>query len=347
MTLNRTMPNTQFLKACNLQTTDHTPIWLMRQAGRYMKEYQAVRKHVKFLDLCKNPELCAEVTLTAREKLSVDAAIIFSDILLIANTLGLEVVFKEPGGPSIINPVRSVKDIDLFKAPDVLNDLSYVFEALKITRKSLPTDISLIGFAGAPFTLACYIIEGGSSTNYNLTKQLMLGDKEFAHKLLTILTDITITYLNEQVKNGADTIQLFDSWVGILSSHNFKELVLPYLIKIRNSIDKSIPFIYFGNGASHLYTQIKNINATVYSIDWRMDLDTAWDILGHDTAIQGNLDPTILLTDFKTIKSEVELIFKLINFRPGFIFNLGHGILPKTPFDNVKYLVDLVHSISK
>ncbi len=337
---------TNFLKTCFSQIARPTPIWLMRQAGRYMKEYQAVRQKVKFLELCHNPQLCAEVTLTAREKLAVDAAIIFADILLIINTLGIEVVFKEPGGPSILTPVRNIDQINNFKEADVLNDLSYVFEAIKLAKSGLPIDIPLIGFAGAPFTLFCYLVEGGSSNNYNLAKQLLLSNDEFSHKLLNLLTQITITYLQAQIDAGADAIQLFDSWIGILSYHSFQNIVLPYLQKIRNAFDRNIPFIYFGQGASHLYPLIKSIDATVNSIDWRMEIMPAWNTLGYDKAIQGNLDPAILLSNYDTIKAEVIHILNQVNNRPGFIFNLGHGILPQTPFENAKYLVDLVHDLT-
>ena len=335
-----------FMKACRLEKTDYTPIWLMRQAGRYMREYRELRSKVSFLKLCKTPELAAEVTLRAVDRLNVDAAIIFADILLIVETLGVGLEFSKGDGPKINRPVRSSKAVNKIKDFDP-ESLNYVYEALRITRRALDPNKALIGFAGAPFTVASYMIEGGGSKNYENTKGLMYKYPVAWHIMMDKLSSATVLYLNSQIKAGADAVQLFDSWVGCLSRDDYKEFVLPHMKKLISGIKKDTPVIQFGTGTAALLDLVKDAGSQVIGVDWRVDIAEAWKQVGYDKAIQGNLDPVVLFSTPSEIRKHTKKILDKTRGKPGLIFNLGHGILPKTPVDNVMALVDYVHEYSQ
>ena len=334
-----------FLKACRRQPTLYTPIWLMRQAGRYQREYRTVKQTVSFLELCKTPEIAAEITLMAAERLGVDAAIIFADILLPVQPMGMNLRFVKGQGPVIDDPLRSRSDVDRLAQPDV-DDLSFVFNALRITRKALRPDIALIGFAGAPFTLASYMIEGGKSNHYLNTKTLMHRDPTAWQNLMNRLTDLLIQYLNAQIAAGADAVQLFDSWVGSLCPDDYRRFVLPHVTRLIAGIDKSAPLIHFATGNPALLPLFKQSGPDVIGLDWRVDLAQAWQMLGYDTAVMGNLDPVILHASTNQIRAAAKNILQKAAGRPGHIFNLGHGILPTTPPQHVAELVDAVHEMS-
>ncbi len=337
--------NSAFMKACRREQADYTPIWLMRQAGRYMREYREIRAKVSFLELCKTPELAAEVTLSAVDRLGVDAAIIFSDILLIIQSLGIDLEFSKGEGPRIRRSIRSAKAVDGLTEFDP-ESLSFVYEALKLTRRALDPEKALIGFAGAPFTVASYAIEGGGSRNYENTKGLMYKDPDTWHVLMEKLTDATTLYLNRQIESGADTVQLFDSWVGCLSPDDYKQFVLPHMKKLISSIKGDVPVIYFGTGTATLLELMKESGSSVIGFDWRVDLARAWKRIGYDVAVQGNLDPVVLFAPPSEIRKRAKEILDKASGRPGHIFNLGHGILPRTPVDNVLALIDAVHEYS-
>lgn len=334
--------NSAFMKACRREKTDFTPVWLMRQAGRFMREYRELRAKVSFIDLCKSPELAAEVTLSAVDRLGVDAAIIFSDILLIIEPLGIELEFSKGEGPRILRPVRSGNALDRLRdfEPETMG---FVYEAVGITRRALDPEKALIGFAGAPFTVASYVIEGGGSRNYENTKQLMYRDPGAWHTIMEKLTDATGKYLNRQIASGADAVQLFDSWVGCLSPDDYREYVQPHMKKLIGSIEKGVPVINFGTGTSSLLEMMKECGSSVIGFDWRVDLASAWKRVGYDVAVQGNLDPVVLFAGHAEIRKRAEDILDKASGRPGHIFNLGHGILPRTPVDGVLALVDAVH----
>jgi len=338
----RPLPLTEslFLKACRKEPTSRTPLWIMRQAGRYLPQYRAVRSKVSFLELCKTPDLACQVTVEAQEALGVDAAILFADILLIAEPLGFQLEFAESGGPVIRDPFRSEADLKRLREVDVAGSLGYVLEALARIRSRLKPDIPLIGFAGAPFTLASYLVEGGGSKDHAKVKALLREDALW-DALMRRLVAATVSYLNAQAASGAQALQLFDSWVGILSPEEFKTKVLPYLRLLIGGLKQGIPIIYFGTQTAPFFPLLKETGASVIGVDWRQPLEEAWKTLG-DVAIQGNLDPEVLLTDPSTVKKETEKVLKAAGGRPGHIFNLGHGILPQTPMDNVKVLIETV-----
>jgi uroporphyrinogen decarboxylase len=318
----------------------------MRQAGRYMKEYRDVRARVGFLELCKTPQLAAEVTVTAAERLGVDAAIIFADILLLLEPLGLNLEFTKGGGPVIHNPVRTGPDVDRLVELEDVNALAFVMDAIRQTRLSLRADIPLIGFAGAPFTLASYIVEGGASKNYVHTKSLMYDNPGAWHAMLSLLSRGLIKYLNAQIDAGAQALQLFDSWVGCLSPDDYRQYVLPHTRSVIAGIKTGIPVIHFGTGTGELLQLISEAGGQVIGIDWRVPLDEAWHRVGFDKAVMGNLDPVALFAGREHLRSEAKQILERAAGRPGHIFNLGHGILPETPVENVIALVDMVHEMS-
>jgi uroporphyrinogen decarboxylase len=329
-----------FLKACRRETASQTPLWIMRQAGRYLPEYRAIRSKVPFLELCKTPELACEVTVKAQEVLGVDAAILFADILLISEPLGFQLSFAESEGPVLNNPFRGEADLKRLRPVDGAEDLSYVMKAVRLIRKSLQPGIPLIGFAGAPFTLASYLIEGGGSKDYFHTRSL-LGDKPLWDALMRRLVEATASYLNAQAEAGAQALQLFDSWVGILSPGEFRRLVLPYLKLLVGALKPGVPVIYFGTQTAPFFPWLRETGASVVGVDWRTDLDKAWKQLG-EVAVQGNLNPEVLLSDPDAVRAETERILRLAGGRPGHIFNLGHGILPATPMDNVRAMIETV-----
>jgi uroporphyrinogen decarboxylase len=337
--------NSPFLRACRLERTDYTPIWLMRQAGRFLREYRELREKVSFLELCKKPELAAEVTLMAVDRLAVDAAIIFADILLILDPLGIELEFSRGDGPRIRKPLRSRRAVATLREFNA-EELNFVFDAIRITRSALDPEVPLIGFAGAPFTVASYIIEGSGSRNYENTKAIMHGDSSTWHTFMDKLTDATVSYLNHQITAGADAIQIFDSWVGCLSPDDYTEYVLPHMNRLFQNIIKSIPVIHFGTNTAGLLELMKEAGGNVIGLDWRVDLKDAWARVGYDVGVQGNLDPAILLTKPAQIRRKASMIMEKAERRPGYIFNLGHGVLPNTPVDNVLALIDYVHDFT-
>ena len=336
-----------FMRACRRQTTEYTPIWLMRQAGRYMAEYREIRSRTSFLGLCKNSDLAAEVTVTAAHRLGVDAAIIFADILLIVEPMGLGLTFEEGEGPNIQGVIRSQAEVDRLSEVDPEESLSFVFDAVRKARAGLRSDLPLIGFAGAPFTLASYITEGGGSKNYVHTKELMYRHPGAWDSMMRLISRSVAKYLNGQILAGAQAVQLFDSWAGCLGPEDYRRSVLPYTIQVIESIRPRVPVIYFSTGTGGYLELVKSTGADVIGVDWRIDLAQAWSRLGEGQAVQGNLDPLVLLGEPGRISERAGEILDRVGGRPGHIFNLGHGILPQTPVDHVLRLVDAVHERSK
>ena len=335
-----------FLRACRREPVPYTPVWLMRQAGRYQKSYRDLRSRVSFLELCKTPELATKVTVEAVEQTGVDAAIIFSDILPILEPMGAELEYVGGSKPQIHNPIRTTADIENLRELPTVEPLNYVFEALKMTRRALPTNIPLIGFCGAPFTLASYLIEGGGSKNYVLTKKLMYTDAGAWHELLAKLSRALVKYLNAQIEAGANVVQIFDSWVGCLTPDDYREFVLPHTRSVIKGVEKGVPVIHFGTGTATLLELIREAGGDVIGVDWHSNLDEAWAKIGFDKAVQGNLDPVQLFAPKEFLLKQAGRILDLAGNRNGHIFNLGHGILPETPMENVVALVDYVHETS-
>ncbi len=335
--------NSLFIKACRREATEVTPIWLMRQAGRYMPEYRAIRAKVGFLELCKTPEIATQVTVEAVEILGVDAAILFADILLILEPLGFDLEFTKGDGPSIHNPVRSAADVDRVKPLESMEPLGYVIDAVRQIRRALRPDLPLIGFAGAPFTLACYAIEGGGSRNYEKAKTFMYTDQGAWNALMSRLVDATVVYLNAQAAAGAHVLQLFDSWVGQLCPTDYGRFVQPHMKRLFAELATGVPTIHFGTDTGSLLERQRDAGGDVIGLDFRVELDQAWNRLGHTVAVQGNLDPTILFAPLDEIREHAGRILDEAGGRPGHIFNLGHGILPGTPVDHVRGLIDFVH----
>lgn len=339
-------PNSTFVQACRQQTTDFTPVWLMRQAGRYMAEYRAVRKAHSLLEICKTPALAAEVTITAAEILGVDAAIIFADLLLPLEVMGLPFEFQSGEGPVVERPVREAADVNALRT-DRAADLGYVAESIRRVVKHFEDQLPVIGFCGAPFTLASYMIEGGSSRNYHHTKSLMYREPQAWKELMRKLSRSVARYLNGQIAAGAQCVQLFDSWAGCLSVGDYKKYVLPHMQLIIDSIIPDVPVINFATGNPALLPLMRGDARTVVGIDWRVPLDQAWSTVGHDRAVQGNLDPVALLAEPETLREMASEVLQAAAGRAGHIFNLGHGILPMTPVDNAVALVDMVHEMSQ
>jgi len=332
----------RFLDACQRKPVDATPIWLMRQAGRYMSEYRALRERYSILEMIKTPELACEVTLQPMKAFDLDAAIIFADILPPLAGMGLELDFVRGEGPVIYNPIRCAADVDRLNVMPPEESLSFTLEAIRLARAELG-DKPLIGFSGAPFTLACYAIEGESSKNHLQTKMLMWREPDVWHRLMSKLAEVAGHYLLAQAQAGAQALQLFDSWVGELSPGDYATYVLPYSKRaLEIAAQANVPIIHFGTNTSGFLDLIQSAGGDVIGVDWRTDLNTAWDRLG-DTAIQGNLDPIALFAPWDELKVHAQHVLDQAEGRPGHIFNLGHGILPETPIENVKRLVDFVH----
>jgi uroporphyrinogen decarboxylase len=346
--LDRSAPwyDSPFLKACRREPVDVTPVWLMRQAGRYMAEYREVRAKTTFLDLCKDPALCAEVMVTAVNRIGVDAAIIFSDLLPMLEPMGIDLEFAHGEGPVIHNPVREPRDVERIDEIESTESLQFVADTVRQTRAGLPGKIPVIGFAGAPFTLASYVIEGGGSRNYSHTKGFMYREPAAWHELSTKLARSVTRYLNMQIAAGAQAVQLFDSWVGCLGPDDYRRYVLPYVRAIVEGLTPGAPLIHFGAGNPALLPHIAEAGGQVIGIDWRIRLDDAWKTVGHDRAVQGNLDPLMLLAKPDEIRRRAQEVLDQAGGRPGHVFNLGHGIVPQTPVDNVIALVDAVHELS-
>jgi uroporphyrinogen decarboxylase len=317
----------------------------MRQAGRYQPEYRAIREKLGFLELCKRPDVAAEVTVMAVEQLGVDAAIIFADILLILEPMGAGLEFAKGDGPVIHRPVRSGADVDALTEVDQAS-LGYVFEAVRQARAALRPEVPLIGFAGAPFTLASYLIEGGGSRDYTRTKGLLFGDPGAWDALMTKLVRALTGYLNAQIDAGAQAVQLFDSWVGALAPADYRARVLPHVRALIDGLRPGIPVVNFGTGTAGLLECLRAAGGDVIGLDWRVDLDAAWARLGDDVAVQGNLDPLVLLAPIPEIRRRVAAILGQAGGRNGHIFNLGHGVLQQTPVDHVRAVVDAVHELS-
>jgi len=335
-----------FLQACRRAPTPFTPVWLMRQAGRYMPEYRAIRARRGFLELCKDPEAAAEVTLQPVDRLGVDAAILFADILLVLEPLGVGLEFTRGDGPHIHRPVRSAEDVERLRPVAVDEAVPFVFETVRLVRKALSDRVPLIGFAGAPFTLASYLVEGGPSREFLRTKRLMRDEPGAWRALMTLLSDITADYVNGQIAAGAQAVQLFDSWAGTLSPADYRDGVLPYSRRVIQRLTPGVPVIHFGTGTAGLLHLMKAAGGDVIGLDWRVEIGRTWERLGHDVAVQGNLDPAVLLASIAEIRRAVKEILDGVDGRPGHIFNLGHGVHKDTPVDHVIALVDIVHELS-
>ena len=339
----------RFLRACRREPVDATPIWLMRQAGRYMAEYRALRQRHSILEIIKTPDLATEVTMQPITAFNLDAAIIFADILTILEGLGLHLEFVKGDGPVIHNPIRTAADVEALRVRPAEETLDFTLQAIRQVRSELAGKVPLIGFSGAPFTLASYAIEGGSSRNYRLTKGLMYEQPQLWHNLLEIFATAVGDYLRAQAAAGAQVLQLFDSWIGALSPADYETYVLPHskrAIEIATS-ERDVPLIHFGTGTAGMLPLLKAAGGDVIGVDWRIDLATAWDQLGEGVAVQGNLDPVLLFAPVSEIKKQTARILDSVKGKPGHIFNLGHGILQHTPVEHVAALVDFVHEYSK
>jgi uroporphyrinogen decarboxylase len=340
--------NDTFLKACRGEAVDYTPVWLMRQAGRYMPEYQAIRSQVDFLTLCKNPKLAAEVTLQPVDILGVDAAILFSDILIPLEVMGMRLEFSEKEGPVLSDPVRNKAGVERLEIPDPEEDLPFIFDTIKLLRKELANRVPLIGFSGAPFTLATYLIEGGSSKSFVHTKRMMFQNSPAFHYLMEKLSTTVSSYLSAQIKAGAQAVQLFDTWAGVLTPLDYAKYALPYVKRIITEVKKEgAPVIYFANDCAGILKEIKKTGADVTGIDWRTDLGDGIKKLGKKAVVQGNLDPCALFLPQEQIEDRVKDILWKGESARGHIFNLGHGVLPQTPVENVIALVEAVHTYGR
>ncbi|HXG50310.1 MAG TPA: uroporphyrinogen decarboxylase [candidate division Zixibacteria bacterium] len=341
-----TASDAPFLAACRREPTPFTPVWLMRQAGRYMEEYRKLRAEHGFLELCKMPELAAEIAVSPVERLKVDAAIVFADILLVLEPMGVGLEYARGDGPVIRRPVQAASDVDRLRDFDARRELSFVFEAVRKTRSALRPEVPLIGFAGAPFTLASYLIEGGGSHAYLRTKRFFHSEPEAWRRLMGRLAAAVADYLNGQIEAGAQAIQLFDSWAGCLAPLDYEEFVLPYTRAVIGALPPGTPLIHFSTGTAGMLRLVRAAGGDVIGVDWRVHLDEAWNAVGLDVAIQGNLDPAALLASPRQIRARVADILRRASGRPGHIFNLGHGVLPETPVDNVVAMVEAVHELS-
>jgi len=340
-------PNSIFVRACKAVPVERTPVWFMRQAGRYMPEYRAVRKQHSLLEICKNPALAAEVTISAAEALGVDAAIIFADLLLPLEVMELPFHFSAGEGPVIEKPLRTTKDISHLRT-DRASELGYVSEAVRLVTKHFGDRLPVIGFCGAPFTLASYMIEGGGSRNYVHTKKMMYNSAADWNELMRKLVSVVAEYAAEQVRAGADVIQIFDSWVGCLGADDYRRYVLAHVSDLVKRLQRSTaPIIYFGTDSATLLPAMKETGAEVIGLDWRIPLDQGWRSLEFRGAVQGNLDPVLLFAGWKELRSRAQEILRRAGGRPGHIFNLGHGILPETPVENVKNLARFVQEHSE
>jgi uroporphyrinogen decarboxylase len=339
--------NDLFLRACRREPTERTPIWMMRQAGRYLAEYRAIREKHGFLEMCKTPELACEVTLQPVDLVGVDAAILFADILLPLEGMGLELTFEKGEGPCIHNPVRSSADVDKLRVSDPYADTGYVLEAIKLCRRELENKVPLIGFAGAPFTLASYMIEGGSTKAYIQCKRLMWEDPEAWDALMRVTTDTVVAYLKAQVEAGAQAVQVFDSWVGFLAPSDYERSVLPHTKRLIAEVaEAGVPVVNFSNNTSGMLDLVAQAGGDVIGLDWRIEIGKAIETLDHDFAFQGNLDPMTLFAPVDVIEQKVVGILEQVGTRPGHIFNLGHGIHKDTDPAHAKALVELVHEHS-
>jgi len=331
-----------FLRACRREATERTPVWFMRQAGRYQREYRELRERHGILDICRTPELAATVTKLPVDQLGVDAAILFSDIMVPVAGMGVSVAIEEGRGPLIDRPVRSAEDLARLHPLDPGEDVPFVLEAVREIAKDL--DRPLIGFAGGPFTLASYLVEGGPSRDYARTKALMWGEPDTWERLMSLLADSMLAYLRAQVEAGCSAVQLFDSWAGALSPEDYRDRALTFSRRILEGLAAAgVPRIHFGVGASHLVEQLRDAGADVVGLDWRIPLDEGWDRLGDGVAVQGNLDPAAVLAPWEALQRKAIDVLDRAAGRAGHVFNLGHGVLPASDPDALRRLVDLVH----
>ncbi|MCA9083169.1 MAG: uroporphyrinogen decarboxylase [Planctomycetaceae bacterium] len=337
--------NSRFMKAVRREPVDTTPVWIMRQAGRYLPEYMAVRNKVTFMELCKTPELACEVTVTAREAINADAAILFADLLPILEPMGIDLEYQKGEGPVIHNPLRETGAVDRLEPLQSVETLDYVFQAVRMIRAALPADIPLLGFAGAPFTLASYCIEGGGSKNYVHTKSLMYNDEAAWNQLMQCLVDSVSIYLKAQIEAGCQAVQIFDSWAGCLSPDDYQRYVLPHTRRLIQSVQDDAPVINFLTGNPALLPLQREAGGTVMGVDWRVRLNEAWDIFGPQFAVQGNMDPVSIYAELPVLKQRVKSILDSVRGRPGHIFNLGHGVMPDMNPDHVKAVVEFVHEL--
>lgn len=336
-----------FLDACRGRETPFTPVWLMRQAGRYQPSYRAIREKVSFLELCHDPDLCAEVALRAVDDLGVDAAIVFADILLVLEPLGIGFEFTKDDGPRIAHPVRAASDVDRVAAEiDARASLGYVMESVRRTKAALAGRVPLIGFSGAPFTLASYVIEGGGSRDYTATKRFMYGDEGAWHELMRRLSSAIARYLEAQIEAGAEAVQLFDSWIGALGPADYARYVQPHVASIFEAIGSRVPAIHFGTGNPALYPLMREAGGHVIGIDHRADLGATWSALGGGVAVQGNMDPVAILGPREVMTRKADEVLRAAGGRAGHVFNLGHGVLPSADLAQVRALVDHVHEAS-
>ena len=336
-----------FVRAARREQTERTPIWFMRQAGRILPEYRALRERWSLIEICRQPELCAEVTLQPVRRMPVDAAVMFADIMLPLIGIGVELDLVDNVGPVVRHPIRDRVGIEALRPIEPEQDVPFVMETARILKRELGGKTAVLGFSGAPFTLASYLIEGKPTRDYAMVKALMYGEPELWHALMARLTSIMIDYLHAKVAAGVDALQLFDSWVGALSPQDYETYVRPYSQQIFAALAPTgLPFIHFGTNTATLLDQMKDDGGSIIGVDWRIPLDTAWAQIGHDRGIQGNLDPTLLLAPPAVMEAGAADVLRRAGGRPGHIFNLGHGLMPQTPLDNVIRLVDYVHEQS-
>jgi uroporphyrinogen decarboxylase len=329
-------------RACRREAVERTPVWFMRQAGRSLPEYRELRKRHDLFSVCRQPELCAEVTLQPVRAHNVDAAVMFADIMLPVIGMGVDVELVENVGPVIADPVRTSADVDRLKVPEPDEAVPFILEAVRLVRAELPAEKAVIGFAGGPFTVAGYLIEGKPTREFVQTKRCMYGQPDVWHALMDKLADTFVAYLRSKVAAGADVIQLFDSWVGTLSADDYQEFVAPYSARVLAAID--VPTIHFGTGTTHLLPAMREAGGDVIGLDWRIPIDRGWEIVGADRGVQGNLDPALLLGPFERVAAAANRILDAVAGRRGHIFNLGHGVLPDTDPADLARLVELVHA---
>ncbi len=329
-------------RACRRELVERTPVWFMRQAGRSLPEYRELRKHHDLFSVCRQPELCAEVTLQPVRAHGVDAAVMFADIMLPVIGMGVDVELVENVGPVIADPVRTSDDVERLHVPDPEEAVPFILEAVRLVRAELPAEKAVIGFAGGPFTVAGYLIEGKPTREFVQTKRCMYAQPEVWHALMDKLADTFVAYLRAKVTAGADVIQLFDSWVGTLSAEDYEEFVAPYSARVLAAVD--VPTIHFGTGTTHLLPAMREAGGDVIGLDWRMPIEVGWEIVGPDRGVQGNLDPALLLGPFERVATAANRILDAVAGRRGHIFNLGHGVLPDTDPADLARLVELVHA---
>lgn len=335
------------LAACNKNKVDATPVWFMRQAGRCIPQYRELREKYDLLTIAKTPELSTQVSIMPVDLFGVDAAVMFADIMIPLEGMGIPFEISPSIGPIIHNPVRTQSDVGAIRVADAEEATPYVFQMIKMLRSELKDRAAVVGFSGAPFTLACYLIEGKPSRDYSKTKTMMLGNPGLWNELMTKVTEVIVRYLRAQIKAGVQVVQLFDSWIGALSPKQYEQYVMPYSKRVFSELSNTgVPRIYFGTGASSLLPIMAGTECDIVSVDWRVMLDDAWAAIGSDKGIQGNLDPAALLAPFEVIKHEASEVLRLANGRPGHVFNLGHGVLPETDPNDLARLVDFVHEQS-